>query len=87
MTPAAAYAVSTEQLHHERIKDQFTKQAEQFSKASPLNDKQTLDRIISFAAAGPTDEMLDVACVVRSFVAIFFFDLCVCICMCIHCFE
>ena len=54
----------SELRHAALIRDQFTKQAEQFSKAAPLNDKETLEKIIKFAGAGAEDEMIDFAYVI-----------------------
>ena len=46
----------------DRILDQFTRQAEPFSNAAPINDGAALARIVEATAAGPHDTVLDVAC-------------------------
>jgi len=48
--------------HHDRIRDQFTKQAVPFSTAPPITDADALARLVAFAGAGAEDTVLDVAC-------------------------
>jgi len=47
--------------NHERILDQFTRQAVPFASASSIRNREALDRIVRMAEAGPTDTVLDVA--------------------------
>ena len=54
--------MSDDGSHHERIRDQFTKQAVPFSTAPTITDADALARMVAFAGAGPDDTMLDVAC-------------------------
>lgn len=48
--------------HRDRIVEQFTRQAEPFSKAGPITDEAALAKIVDATSAGPSDEVLDVAC-------------------------
>ncbi len=48
--------------HHDRILDQFTRQAVPFSNAPGVRDEDALRRIVELAQAGPEDTVLDVAC-------------------------
>jgi SAM-dependent methyltransferase len=48
--------------HHDRILDQFSRQAVPFSASSQMRSAQALDRIVAAADAGPDDTVLDVAC-------------------------
>jgi ubiquinone/menaquinone biosynthesis C-methylase UbiE len=48
--------------HNERIVDQFTRQAEPFSRAAPLNDEAALQKVMEATGAGSKDTVLDVAC-------------------------
>lgn len=48
--------------HDSRILDQFTKQAAPFAAAAPIRNQEALDRIVQWAATGPDDTVLDVAC-------------------------
>jgi ubiquinone/menaquinone biosynthesis C-methylase UbiE len=48
--------------HRDRVLDQFTRQAEPFSKAAPINDETALRLVIEATGAGPADDVLDVAC-------------------------
>src|SRR5215467_14171971 len=48
--------------HHQRILDQFTRQAEPFARAQAIRSPEALDRIVTMAEAGPDDTALDVAC-------------------------
>ena len=48
--------------NHERILDQFTRQALPFASAPSIRNREALDRIVRMANAGPTDLVLDVAC-------------------------
>jgi ubiquinone/menaquinone biosynthesis C-methylase UbiE len=48
--------------HHERILDQFTRQAVPFSTAPAIRNQEALNRIVELAGAGPEDTVLDVAC-------------------------
>lgn len=47
--------------NHERILDQFTRQAVPFASAPSIRNREALDRIVRMADAGPTDTVLDVA--------------------------
>lgn len=48
--------------HREQILDQFTRQAVPFSTAAPIKDEAALRLLVEATAAGPADEVLDVAC-------------------------
>jgi len=48
--------------HHDRILDQFTRQAVPFSAAPAIRNQEALDRMVEMAEAGPDDTVLDVAC-------------------------
>ena len=48
--------------HHDRILDQFTRQAVPFSQAAAIRNEEALNRIVQWADAGPEDTVLDVAC-------------------------
>ena len=48
--------------HHERILDQFTRQAVPFATAPAIRNQEALDRIVRMASAGADDTVLDVAC-------------------------
>jgi ubiquinone/menaquinone biosynthesis C-methylase UbiE len=48
--------------HHDRILDQFTRQAVPFAEAQAIRNQEALDRIVRLAEAGPEDTSLDVAC-------------------------
>jgi SAM-dependent methyltransferase len=48
--------------HHDRILDQFTRQAVPFSSAPAIRNREALDRMVAMAEAGPDDTVLDVAC-------------------------
>src|SRR5215471_8266568 len=48
--------------HHQRILDQFTRQAEPFAQAQAIRSPEALERIVKMAEAGPDDTVLDVAC-------------------------
>jgi ubiquinone/menaquinone biosynthesis C-methylase UbiE len=48
--------------HHDRILDQFTRQAVPFSTAPAIRNEEALNRIVQWAEAGPEDTVLDVAC-------------------------
>ena len=48
--------------HHERILDQFTRQAVPFATAPAICNQEALDRIVRMANAGSDDTVLDVAC-------------------------
>jgi ubiquinone/menaquinone biosynthesis C-methylase UbiE len=50
------------QEHHDRILDQFTRQAVPFSAAAEIRNQDALNRIVEMAQAGPDDSALDVAC-------------------------
>ena len=47
--------------NHERILDQFTRQAVPFASAPSIRNREALDRIVRMAEAGPADTVLDVA--------------------------
>ncbi|HXI29338.1 MAG TPA: hypothetical protein VNG89_12960, partial [Vicinamibacterales bacterium] len=47
--------------HHDRILDQFSRQAVPFSASPQMRSAQALDRIVAAADAGPDDTVLDVA--------------------------
>jgi len=51
-----------ESSHNSRILDQFTRQAVPFSQAGAIRNEEALNRIVQWAAAGPEDTVLDVAC-------------------------
>src|SRR5882724_777431 len=51
-----------ETTHHDRILDQFTRQAVPFSAAPAIRNQEALDRMVEMAEAGPDDTVLDVAC-------------------------
>lgn len=51
-----------ETTHHDRIRDQFTRQAVPFNTAAPIADPAGLAAIVAAAAPGPDDTLLDVAC-------------------------
>jgi ubiquinone/menaquinone biosynthesis C-methylase UbiE len=46
----------------DRVLDQFTRQAEPFSKAAPVTDETALRPVLEATGAGPADDVLDVAC-------------------------
>ena len=48
--------------NHDRILDQFTRQALPFASAPTIRNREALDRIVRMAEAGPADLALDVAC-------------------------
>jgi ubiquinone/menaquinone biosynthesis C-methylase UbiE len=48
--------------HHDRILDQFTRQATPFSTAGTITDANALRMIVDAAAPSPADTVLDVAC-------------------------
>jgi ubiquinone/menaquinone biosynthesis C-methylase UbiE len=48
--------------HHDRILDQFSRQAVPFSQAHAIRNQDALNRIVQIAEAGPEDTVLDVAC-------------------------
>jgi ubiquinone/menaquinone biosynthesis C-methylase UbiE len=48
--------------HHERILDQFTRQATPFSTAQTITDANALRMIVDAASPRPNDTVLDVAC-------------------------
>lgn len=48
--------------HHQRILDQFTRQAEPFAQAPGIRSREGLERIVRMAEAGADDTVLDVAC-------------------------
>lgn len=48
--------------HHDRILDQFTRQAVPFSAAPAIRNQEALNRMVAMADAGPDDTVLDVAC-------------------------
>lgn len=48
--------------HRDEILEQFTRQAVPFSTAPGIKDEAALRLIVEFAAAGPDDTVLDVAC-------------------------
>jgi len=48
--------------HHERILDQFTRQAVPFSTAPGIRDERALELLVEASGAGPSDDVLDVAC-------------------------
>src|SRR5690242_7110441 len=48
--------------HRDRILYQFTRQAEPFSRAPSITDQAALAKIVAATSAGPSDEVLDVAC-------------------------
>lgn len=48
--------------NHDRILDQFTRQALPFASAPAIRNREALDRIVRMAEAGPSDLVLDVAC-------------------------
>ncbi len=48
--------------HHDRILDQFSRQAMPFSTAAPITDVNALRMIVEAAAPRPRDTLLDVAC-------------------------
>lgn len=48
--------------HHDRILDQFTRQAVPFAEAQAIRDQEVLDRIVKLAEAGFDHTSLDVAC-------------------------
>lgn len=50
------------QSHKDRIVDQFTRQAQPFADAQPLNAEAALQLLVEATAAGPDDNVLDVAC-------------------------
>lgn len=51
-----------ETTHHERILDQFTRQAEPFARAQAIRSLEGLERIVQMAEADADDTVLDVAC-------------------------
>jgi ubiquinone/menaquinone biosynthesis C-methylase UbiE len=51
-----------ETTHHDRILDQFTRQAVPFSTAPAIRNQEALNRMVAMAEAGPHDTVLDVAC-------------------------
>ncbi|HKV05609.1 MAG TPA: methyltransferase domain-containing protein [Candidatus Acidoferrales bacterium] len=48
--------------HHDRIVDQFTRQAAGFASAPAIRDQEFLGRIVRIAETGAHDTVLDVAC-------------------------
>jgi ubiquinone/menaquinone biosynthesis C-methylase UbiE len=48
--------------HRDRVLEQFTRQAEPFSKAPSITDQAALTKIVAATGAGPSDDVLDVAC-------------------------
>jgi ubiquinone/menaquinone biosynthesis C-methylase UbiE len=52
----------TQRGHHDRIVDQFTRQAVPFSTARTIADESALRLLVDLAGAGPEDTALDVAC-------------------------
>ena len=48
--------------HHDRILDQFTRQAVPFSTAPGIKDEHALDLLVAASGAGAVDTVLDVAC-------------------------
>jgi ubiquinone/menaquinone biosynthesis C-methylase UbiE len=48
--------------HRDRVVDQFTRQAEPFSRAAPITDETALQLVVEATGAGADDEVLDVAC-------------------------
>jgi SAM-dependent methyltransferase len=48
--------------HHDRILDQFTRQAVPFSTAPGIKDAHALELLVATSGAGPADTVLDVAC-------------------------
>lgn len=48
--------------HQDRIRDQFTKNAELFAAAPEMKDEEALRNLVHFARAGAADRALDVAC-------------------------
>ena len=48
--------------HHERILDQFTRQAVPFSTAPGIKDDRALALLVEASGVGPDDTVLDVAC-------------------------
>jgi SAM-dependent methyltransferase len=51
-----------ETTHHDRILDQFTRQAVPFSTAPAIRNQEALNRMVTMVEAGPDDTVLDVAC-------------------------
>jgi ubiquinone/menaquinone biosynthesis C-methylase UbiE len=51
-----------ETTHHDRILDQFTRQAVPFSTAPAIRNQEALNRMVAMAEASPDDTVLDVAC-------------------------
>lgn len=49
-------------IHHDLIRDQFTRQATVFNTAAPIANEDALGLIVKAAGAGPDDTVLDVAC-------------------------
>jgi ubiquinone/menaquinone biosynthesis C-methylase UbiE len=47
---------------HERVVDQFSRQAVPFSIAAPMRNEQALQLLVQASHAGPADTVLDVAC-------------------------
>ncbi len=48
--------------HHDAVRDAFAKQAEEFSRSPVMTDRASLARMVAWAAPGPGDRVLDVAC-------------------------
>lgn len=48
--------------HQQRILDQFTRQAEPFSRAQAIRSPEALERIVNMTQAADDDTVLDVAC-------------------------
>jgi ubiquinone/menaquinone biosynthesis C-methylase UbiE len=48
--------------HNATIIEQFTLQADAFAAAAPIRDDQALTRLVEACSAGPSDDVLDVAC-------------------------
>jgi SAM-dependent methyltransferase len=50
------------EAHRHEVVEQFTAQAHGFAHAASIRDHSALEQLITFAAAGPDDRVLDVAC-------------------------
>jgi ubiquinone/menaquinone biosynthesis C-methylase UbiE len=48
--------------HLERIRAQFTRQADAYARMEQTRDQRTLDALVALAGTGPADRVLDVAC-------------------------
>jgi SAM-dependent methyltransferase len=54
--------VTSRERQHDRIRDEFTRQAEPLAESAEFTSDSILDRIADAVAARPDDDVLDVAC-------------------------